>query len=151
MLSTETIKVLLAGALLVHGIAHAIALIATFAQAIGGPSRSRVTLRSHILPALSPKTSASVAFLFWAISTISFVVAAMSFWGILALGTAWRQMATTGSIVSIVGIALYSGIWPGSPTLRRAMFNTLIALIMDLAILISQLWLHWPPQVMFGK
>lgn len=151
MISTATIRVLIAGALFVHGVAHAIALGATIAQAIGGPSRSRVTLRSSIFPALSPKTSASVAVLFWAFSTISFLVAALSFWGMLAFGIAWRTITIAGSIVSIVGIVLFSGVWPGSPTLRRSMFNTLIALIMDLAILISQLWLRWPPQTMFGN
>ena len=151
MLSTEILKVLIAGALFVHGIAHAIALGAAFAQTIGGPSRSRVTLRSSILPALSPKISASIAFLFWAFSTISFLMAALSFWGTFALAIDWRNLATAGSIVSIVGVALFSGIWPGSPTIRRSMFNTFIALVMDLAILISLLWLHWPPQAMFGK
>lgn len=30
-------------------------------------------------------------------------------------------------------------------------FNTLAALAMNTAVLVTQLWLHWPPRTMFGK
>lgn len=74
---------------------------------------------------------------------IGFVAAAMSFWGILVPGDAWRQLALASSIVSILGITFFFGTWPT--------FNTLAALAMNTAVLVTQLWLHWPPRTMFGK
>ncbi len=43
----------------------------------------------------------------------------------------------------MLGIALFFGTWPT--------FNTLAALGMNIAVLVTQLWLHWPPQAMFAK
>jgi len=31
------------------------------------------------------------------------------------------------------------------------MFNTLAALAMNIAVLVTQLWAHWPPFAMFGR
>lgn len=42
-----------------------------------------------------------------------------------------------------VGIVLFFGTWP--------MFNTLAATGMNVAVLVALLWLHWPPQSLFGK
>jgi hypothetical protein len=52
--------------------------------------------------------------------------------------------------MSILAILAFSLTWPGSPNGQRSMLNTGVAAIMDLAILITQLWLHWPLQAVFG-
>jgi hypothetical protein len=44
--------------------------------------------------------------------------------------------------VSILGITLFLGTWP--------VFNTVAALAMNIAVLVSQLWLRWPPQAVYG-
>ncbi|HET7087154.1 MAG TPA: hypothetical protein VFL17_00750, partial [Anaerolineae bacterium] len=108
-------------------------------------------VRSWVFRALRPKAAATVAIPFWGFPAIGFLAASISFWGILAWGDAWRQLALACSIVSILGIALFSGIWPGSPDRRRSILNTFVALTMNTAILATQLWLRWPPQAMFGK
>lgn len=151
MFSANIIRVLIAGALLVHGVAHAIALGALIAQSLGGPSVSRVAIRSWLLPSLPPNTAAIMAIPFWIVSTIGFLAASMSFWGILVPGEAWSQLAVAAAIVSVLGIVLFSGIWPGSPNRLRSILNTFVALTMNIAILVTQLWLHWPPQAMFGE
>jgi len=84
-----------------------------------------------------------VASAFWVLSAIGFVAAAMSLWGILVPGDMWRQIAVVFAIVSGLGIVLFWGTWPA--------FNMLAALGVNIAVLVTQLWLHWPPQTMFGK
>lgn len=151
MLSTQTIRVLIAGALLIHGIAHAIALGTLFSQAIQGPSRSKIAVRSWMLPTLSPRTAATAALPFWLLSTPGFLAAAASFLGVLVAGGAWRWLAVAGAIVSVLGIAFLSGNWPGSPGRQRSILNTFVALAMNTAILVALLWLGWPPQALFGR
>lgn len=58
-------------------------------------------------------------------------------------GDVWRQLATASAIVSTLGIVLFFGTWPT--------FNTIAALAVNIAVLVTQFWLHWPPQAMFGK
>lgn len=84
-----------------------------------------------------------MAVIFWVLSLIGFVAAALSFWGIFVPGEAWKQLAVASAIVSTLGIALFLGTWPP--------FNTLAALGVNVAVLVTQLWLHWPPETMFGK
>lgn len=128
-MSTQTIKVLIAGALLVHGLGHLTGFV--------------LPARSWLFPSLAPPAARTVASIFWVLSTIGFVAASMSFWGILVPGDAWRPLAVASAIVSILGIALFIGTWPT--------FNTLAALGVNIAVLVALIWLHWPPQAMFGK
>ena len=151
MFSDKAIRELIAGALLIHGIAHVIALGGLVAQCLRGPSASRVAVRSWLLPSLSPKAAATAGIPFWILSAMGFLAASASFWGILVPDEVWRQLAVASAIISILGIALFFGTWPGSPNQLRSMLNTCVALAMDVAILVTQLWLRWPPQTMFGK
>jgi hypothetical protein len=142
---SQTIKLIIAGVLLLHGLGHTGALIAI---AVNWTSRGTATgawlpARSWVIPSLAPQTAKAVASIFWVLSTIGFVAAAMSFWGIVLPGDAWRQLALTSSIVSILGITLFLGTWPA--------FNTIAALAVNIAVLVTQLWLRWPPQAMFGS
>jgi hypothetical protein len=79
---------------------------------------------------------------FWVASMVGFVIAAMSFWGVVIPGTVWRPLAVASAVVSTVGIVAYFGTWPA--------FNTLAALGVNVAVLIALLWLQWPPQATFG-
>ena len=144
-MSDEIIKVLIAGVLLVHGLGHGGALGALIFIAFA-PNRSTgawLSARSWLFPSLTAPTARTVASIFWILSAIGFVAASMSFWGVLVPGEAWRQLALASSIVSTLGIVLFLGTWPP--------FNTLAALGVDIAVLVTQLWLHLPPQAMFGK
>jgi hypothetical protein len=141
----------IAGALLLHGLAHAIALAGLVAQSVAGPADSRITVRSWFFPALQPKASAWLAVPLWAGSTLAFLFAAISFWGLVGWGAAWRQIAVAGALASTLGVAVFTGQWPGSPNPRRSQLNTSVGLAMNAVILITQLWLGWPPLAIFGK
>jgi hypothetical protein len=150
-MSPQIIKFLIAGALFVHGLAHARAFGVLLAQSLGFSSTSWVPVRAWLFPSLAAPLASAAACIFWLLSTAGFLAASLSFWGILLPGDAWRQLALASSVVSLIGIALFSGIWPGSPGVRRSALNTAIALTMNIAILVTLLWLHWPPEAMFGK
>lgn len=139
-MSDQTIEVIIAGALLLHGLGHAGALGALIANGLGYSTGSWLPARSWLFPSLAAPAARAVARIFWVLSAIGFVAASMLFWGILAPGDAWRQIALASSVVSILGIALFFRIWPT--------FNTLAALGMNIAVHVTQLheiWLAWPP------
>jgi hypothetical protein len=150
-MSLESIRIIIAASLVLHSIAHGSALIAAIAQSLSGAVPSRVPLHSWLFPSLLPKGAAALGLPFWGVSTLCFLLASLSFWAIPSWGGAWRHLALAGSIVSILGTVLFSATWPGSPNPRRSLLNTLVALAMNGAILATLLWLHWPPQAMFGN
>ena len=142
-MSDQTVKVLIAGVLLLHGLGHAGVVGALIANSRGistGPFRPA---RSWLFPSLPAPAARTLASAFWILSALGFVAAAMSFWGILVPPDMWRQIAVVFTIVSGLGILLFWGTWPT--------FNMLAALGVNIAVLVTQLWLHWPPQAMFGN
>ena len=141
-MSAQTIKILIAGVLLVHGLGHIGAFMAiffTWSRGTGG----WLPARSWLFPSLSANTARMIASVFWILSMIGFVAAAASFWGVLLPGDLWRMLAMISAVVSMVGIVSFLGNWPA--------FNTIAALGVNAAVLVALLWLSWPPQVMFGK
>jgi hypothetical protein len=108
--------------------------------------------RAHgYCPKPAPSIAAAVAIPLWLVAAVAFAMAALSFWGAAMPIAGWRQLAVGGAVASILGMAVFFGTWPGSPDTFYSLLNTAVALAMNLGILGSQLWLHWPPQVMFGR
>jgi hypothetical protein len=144
-MSDQTIKLIAAGVLLVHALGHGGALVALTWIRLrpGTPTGDWLAARSWLVPSFPGDTATTIASAFWIASLVGFVVAAMSFWGILVPGDVWRPLGVASSIVSIAGIVLFFGTWP--------MFNTLAALGVNVAVLVAVLWLHWPPQATFGR
>ena len=141
-MSEQTIKILIAGVLLVHGLGHIGPLLAisfTWSQGTGG----WLAARSWLFPSLPAYTAKMIASVFWILSMIGFVAAAAAFWGVLVPGDLWRMLAMISEVVSMVGIVAFLGTWPA--------FNTIAALSVNVAVLVALLWLNWPPQAMFGK
>jgi hypothetical protein len=144
-MSDQIIKLVIAAALLLHGLGHggAIGALIWIGRKPGADTGGWLPARSWLFPSLPAPAATTVAGIFWILSLIGFVAAALSFWGILVPGEVWRQLAVASAIVSILGIVLFVRTWPT--------FNTLTALGVNVAVLVTQLWLHWPPQAMFGK
>jgi hypothetical protein len=149
--SPELIKVLLAGALMLHGVAHGKAFFALIGDAQRAGDRTPLPVRSWLLPSLSPRAAALLASPFWLLSTLGFILSSLSFWGFLVTGDIWRPLAVAGSIVSTLGIVLFSGIWPGAPNRRLSTLDTGIALVLNGVILVLLVWLQWPPYPVYGK
>ena len=142
-MSPQTIKILIAGVLLLHGLGHGGAIGALLAIDRGVPGGKWLAARSWLFPRLAPQVARLIAIIFWMLSILGFVAAALSFWGFLIPGDLWRPLALIFAFISFIGITLFWGSWP--------MFNTLAAQVVNLAVFVTQLWLHWPPLTMFGK
>lgn len=151
MFSPSVFKIIVVVALAAHGIAHAIALGGLIGQGAGGVPVSQVVVRSWLMPGLGPNAASALAVPFWLVATVGFLLAALSVWGIVIPDGAWRQFAVVAAIASVAGIALLAGTWPGSPSGFRNLLNIGVAMAMDVAILVTQLWLNWPAQAMFSK
>jgi hypothetical protein len=143
-MSDQTIKLIAAGVLLLHGLGHggALGALAWIRFRPGTPTGDWHAARSWLVPSLSADTATSLASAIWVASLVGFVVAAMSFWGLLIPDSVWRPLAVVSALVSIGGIALFFGTWP--------MFNTLAALAVNVAVLVAVLWLRWSPAAPLG-
>ncbi len=142
-MSDQTLRLVIGGALLLHGLGHGGALGALLWIRFrpGTNTGGWLAARSWLVPSLSAETATTVAIAFWVVSLVGFVVVALSFWGILVPGDVWRPLGVGSAIVSIVGIAVFFGTWP--------LFNTLAALGLNVAVLVAVVWLHWPPETLF--
>jgi hypothetical protein len=139
----STIRLLIAGALLLHGLGHGGALAALAYVGRGRDTGQWRPARSWLIPSLPPRSATILSSIFWVLSMVGFVAAAMSFWGLLIPADAWRALALASACVSGLGMVLFFGTWP--------LFNALAALAMNLAVLVTQLWTHWPPPDKLGR
>jgi len=149
-MSPQVIKILITGTLLLHGLAHGRAFLALISDAARSRGKPPIPVRSWLLPSLSIRAAAILAIPFWLLSTIGFIAASLSFWGTLP-GEYWRQLAVASSVISTLGIALFSGIWPGAPNRKLSDLDTVIALVINALVLVLLLWVGWPPVTMFDK
>jgi hypothetical protein len=145
-MSPQTIEILVTAALLLHGVAHGRALFALLYQSTGRLPASWLPVRSWLFPSTTAKAVAGVASIFWLLSTVGFIAAGLSYWGFLLPPELWSQIVVPAAIISTLGIILISGIWPGAPNQRLSTLDTVIALVVNIAIFVTRLWLHWPPQ-----
>ncbi len=146
MVSPPALRIVIVVALAAHGIAHAIALAGLVRQGLGGLSAPQGMVRCWLAPGLEPTAAAVVAIPFWLVATVGFLLAALSFWGVLVPDAPWRQIAVASAIASIAGLGLFAGTWPGSLNGLQNLLDIGVAMTMNAAILVTQLWLHWPEQ-----
>ena len=125
-MSTQTLRILIAGALFVHGAGHTLGFW--------------MPARSWLLRDTPEPTLRIIGRVLWVVSIIGFVAACLGFLGILVPVTWWQTLAVITAIISLLGLVLFLGSWPT--------FNTIGAVGMNLAILIALLWLHWPPEAL---
>ncbi len=140
-MSDSLLKLVLGGALLLHGLGHGGAfgaLVWIWARP-GTDTGGWTAARSWLLPALPASTASTVASAFWILALVGFVAAALAFTGVLP-GEAWRPLAAASALVSLVGIMAFAGTWPA--------FNTVAALGVNVAVLVALVGLHWPPETL---
>jgi hypothetical protein len=136
-------RLVIGGVLLIHGLGHGGALGALIWIHLrpGTETDGWSAARTWLASSLTGDTATLIASAFWIASLVGFVVAALSFWGVLMPGEVWKPLAVSSALVSMVGIVLFFGTWP--------MFNTLAALAVNIAVLVAAS-LNWPPQSVFG-
>jgi len=128
-MSTGLIRILIAGALFVHAVGHTLGFF--------------MPTRSWLIPQASEPMLRTLSSVFWVLAAGGFLLSCLSFLGIIVPPDWWRPLAVVFAVVSLLGIGLFWGTWPA--------FNVFGALTMNLAVLVTQLWLKWPPTDMFGR
>jgi hypothetical protein len=128
-MSPQTIRILIAGALLVHGVGHTL-----------GYWRPASTILFFRAPEPFLKIAGGA---FWSAAAIGFILASMSFFGILLPSGWWRTLAIVFAVISLLGLVLFGRSWPVS--------NFIGAFGLNIVILVALLWLHWPPVEMFNR
>ncbi len=144
-MSDQTIKLIAAGVLLVHGLGHggALCALAWIRLRPGTATGDWHQAQSWLMPSIREDTAMTLASALWIVSLVGFVIAAMSFWGVVLPDSVWRPVAVAAALVSLAGITLFFGTWPT--------FNTLAALAVNVAVLAAVLWLRWPPSAVLGN
>ena len=128
-MSVQLIRILIAGALFVHAVGHTLGFWM--------PSTS------WLFPNISESTLGVVSSIFWILSTVGFLASFLGFLGFIIPIMWWRSLAVVFAIVSILGLFLFWNTWPT--------FNLIGALSMNIAVLVSQLVLHWPAESLFER
>ena len=144
-MSDQTIKLIAAGVLLLHGLGHggALGALAWIRLRPGSSTGDWHAARSWLVPSLPGDTATTLASALWIVSLVGFVIAAMSFWGVVVPSGVWRPLAVASALVSATGIVLFFGTWPT--------FNMLAALGVNVAVLVAVVWLRWPSEAMLGR
>jgi len=150
-MTAETQRFVIAAVLLLHGLAHLVALGALVAILIGVRSPTGPVPRLWALPRVSTRAAALVGAILWALATAGFLAAAAAFWGLGLSASAWRPLAVGASLISLLGIAVFAGTWPGSPGKHRSLLNMAIATLVDVIIIAALLCLRWPALELFGR
>lgn len=142
-MSDPMLKLVIGGVLLVHGLGHGGAFGALLWIRFRPRSSSGdwTAARTWLLPALPAETAATLASAFWVAALVGFVIAALSFWGLVIPMDVWRSVALGSAVVSLSGIVMFLGTWPA--------FNTIAAMAVNVAVVVAVL-LRWPPQSIFG-
>jgi hypothetical protein len=149
-MSPQTIKIIITAILILHGIAHGRAFFTLLVQATNGQAGAWLPVRAWWYPAMSLRAASWTASIFWLLATLAFFASGLIFYGLLDWGSAWRDIAFIGAIISTLASILFSGIWPGAPTKRMSDLDTVISLVVNVAIFVALVVLEWPPADMFG-
>lgn len=128
-ISVQTIRILIAGALLVHGIGHTLGLWKLAQSGLFFKASEQVLrLAGGIL---------------WILVAVGFIASSMSFYGILLPANWWRPLAIAFAVISLGALIVFGRSWP--------VFNFIGASGLNIAILVALLWLDWPPFAMFNR
>ncbi len=81
-MSPQTINIIIALVLLLHGIAHGRASFYLLLDGFGLSHAPTLPVRSWIIPKLPIKAASLAASIFWLLSTVGFMAAAWFFWSV---------------------------------------------------------------------
>ncbi len=128
-MSAQTIRILIAGVLLVHGIGHTLGF--------WKPARSLPFLD---VPGPSLRLAAGII---WVLVAAGFIASSMSFYGVILPANWWRTLAVVFAVISLAGLILFGRSWP--------IFNFIGASALNIAVLVALLYVRWPPLDMFNR
>ncbi len=136
-MNSRTVKILIAGVLVIHGVGHIMCLL----PALGVDASPTWNSYSWLLTGLIGQAAANVlSILIWLAAITGFLMAALALMGWGIPHAWWRPLAVGSSVISLIGVFLF---WNAF----ASWFNKVGAVGVDLAILVGLLLLHWPAEV----
>ena len=138
---TSTLRIIIAIVLSAHGIGHVLGLLA----ALGiKPTPSHLARSWLLTNLLGAATSRVLVFVIFLAATLGFVSAGLGMFDWLVPGSMWQQLAIGSSVLSLMGLTLFLNAFP-------SIFpNWIGANAVNVAVLVSLLWLRWPPEIVGG-
>jgi hypothetical protein len=128
-MSAGIVRIVIALVILIHGIGHVLFLAPCLGLTQWGQSA-----HSWILTrALGDVPTRVIGGLLWLVVIVGFIAAGA---GLLGQVTWWRSFAVASAGVSLLALLLFVTSGSTQPILSAA--------LMDIAILVALLWLHWP-------
>jgi len=101
--------------------------------------------RSWLFSRLLGDTGARViGGLVWLLAMVAFIAAGLGLLAWLVPQNLWQPLAIGGAALSLVGLLLF---WNAFPT---PFPNNVAIIAVNVAILVSLLWLRWPPSIVSG-
>lgn len=92
---------------------------------------------------LSEELTWAIEIIWMLVSTALFLGAVLALLGVVIPHDGWRTLTAMAVVVSLAGIIVFWGTWPGS-----TMFY---ALVFDLALLVVVVWYGWPAEEAIGS
>jgi hypothetical protein len=139
-MNPATIRWIVFGVLLVHGIGHSQGVMAGLSVSSTETWHGRSWLLTNVLGETASRT---VGLVIYIACTVGFLAAALGVMGWLVPNDWWRTLALVFAVVSLVGLLFY---WHS----LAAMFNKLGALGVNLVILVGLQLLNWPSEADLG-
>lgn len=138
-MNPTTLRWIVFGVLLVHGIGHTQGVLA----GLGVSSTETWHGKSWMLTGpLGESTSRTLGLIIYSACTVGFIAAGLGVMGWLVPNDWWRTLALVSAVISLIGLILY---WHS----LVALFNKIGALGVNLAVLIGLLLLTWPADADF--
>jgi len=138
-MSTGTLRIILSWLMILHGIGHAMGILAIFGIKLSNTHSSHSWLLGNILGSTG---SNILSFIVWSLAIAAFLGAGLSLSGWLLSPNLWKTLAMTASIISLVGLIIF---WNSFPFLFP---NKIGILGIDITLLISLLFLRWPTTIL---
>ena len=139
----DILKIVFTVAVLGHGLAHLVASVNLGRQLAGAPKPGVPEALTPILGDRPASASAALGLVFFVPATLLFAVAAPAMAGLFLTDLPWSALLVAGALISIGGVALFTGRWPGGEARLRAL-HVFLAVGFDVVILVTQLALGWP-------
>jgi hypothetical protein len=128
------VRIVIAAALLGHGIGHSMGLLGIFKVATINPAWSG---DSWLLTGVvGTSASQAIGVVLWSVAMIGFAVLAAVTMGWLPEAW-WPPIAVVSAIASLLGIVVFPVAFPA--------FSVIAAIVVDLAVLVAAVYLHWLP------
>jgi hypothetical protein len=140
-LSGITLRLIIAAVLFVHGIGHALGIMAALQSIPSENWSSRPWLLTNLI---GDTASRVICFVLFLGALIGFIGAALALLDWLLPHEWWRSMSVISAATSLFALGLF---WKAFPSYFP---NKIGAIVVNVAVLVTLVWLEWPTESAIG-